>query len=357
MAHPKVSVLMTTYNGAAFIRDSVNSVLRQSFRDFELLVVDDCSTDETASILATYADPRLRLVRPAQNVGIVGARNLGFSECSGEYIAALDHDDLSETDRIAVQSAFLNTHPSVALVGSRVEVFGENWGMPGHYADKTTPMLIRWLLHVINPLVYSSIMFRRDAVRQIGYYMQPEFQYSDDFDLYHRMLLVGDIAYIDCVLTRYRTHASNTTHSKSGEMSANAVAILAKSYKRLPLGCPDRAASLIWHHLGIQSAPTSVETLAQLGRTLDELLSGFLSEYQPAAADQLLIEETTGRMWWKLVMGTARRGIPDAIRQAHTSPLLSGAFQPSWTDLAGAATVGWLRSISQKLGSQEKSPS
>src|SRR5260370_39420585 len=98
---PRVSVLMTTYNGAAFIRQSINSVLGQSFRDFELIVVDDGSSDTTAAILASYDDQRLRVIRNARNLGIVVARNRGFAAVRGGYVAALDPDDMSSPNRPA----------------------------------------------------------------------------------------------------------------------------------------------------------------------------------------------------------------------------------------------------------------
>ncbi len=91
---PRVSVLMTTYNGARFLAESIDSVLAQSFTDFELVVVDDASTDATPSILAGYADPRLRVIRNPVNLGVVGARNRGFADLRGVYVATIDHDDL-----------------------------------------------------------------------------------------------------------------------------------------------------------------------------------------------------------------------------------------------------------------------
>lgn len=340
---PKISVLMTTYNGASFIREGLDSVLSQTFQNFELLVVDDCSTDGTADILASYSDPRLRVLRPERNMGVVRARNLGFSACAGAYIAPLDHDDLAIPERLATESGFLDDNPEIALVASRVQVFGPNWGMPGYYAERTTPMLMRWLLHIINPLVYSSVMIRSDVVHRLGAYMRPEYQYTDDFDLYHRILPIADIAYLDRVLTHYRVHAGNTTHSKASQMSANAVAILAASYRELLENDAERAASLIWRHLGAQSAPRTLDGLVELGKFLDMLLTRFISQYQPSPSDRTLIAATTGWMWWQSVAGTARRGNPQAIALRRASPLLHRAFRPSWSELATTLAVACAR--------------
>ena len=101
----QVSVLLTTYNGADFLRETLDSVLAQRFSDFEVVVVDDASTDATPDVLAACADPRVRLLRSPRQLGVAEARNFGFSHCRGVYIAAQDHDDLSRPHRLARQVA------------------------------------------------------------------------------------------------------------------------------------------------------------------------------------------------------------------------------------------------------------
>ena len=121
-AAPTVSVLMTTWNGAAFIAEAIASVLAQSFTDFELIVVDDGSTDETGQVLAGIGDRRLRVLRQAMNGGVVAARNVGFAAARGRYVAALDHDDLSHPQRLARQVAYLEAHTRVVLVATEIEI-------------------------------------------------------------------------------------------------------------------------------------------------------------------------------------------------------------------------------------------
>jgi glycosyltransferase involved in cell wall biosynthesis len=111
-------MLMTTFNGAGFVGASIASVLAQSFSEFELIVVDDGSTDATAQVLEGILDPRLRVLRQAVNGGVVAARNAGFLAVRGRYVAALDHDDLSHPERLARQVAYLDAHPEVVLVAT-----------------------------------------------------------------------------------------------------------------------------------------------------------------------------------------------------------------------------------------------
>jgi glycosyltransferase involved in cell wall biosynthesis len=189
---PAVSVLMTTWNGAGgngaggnaaagngggrrrsdrsggFIGAAIASVLAQSFTDFELIVVDDGSTDATPSVLAGIGDPRLRVLRQAANGGVVAARNAGLAAARGRYVAALDHDDLSHPHRLARQVTYLDAHPGVVLVATEIEIEAAGRRTAPDHPTGGEPALIRWLLHVDNPLTWSSVMFRADAVRRLG---------------------------------------------------------------------------------------------------------------------------------------------------------------------------------------------
>ncbi|HLB99578.1 MAG TPA: glycosyltransferase, partial [Acetobacteraceae bacterium] len=247
---PIVSMLMTTFNGAGFVGASIASVLAQSFSEFELIVVDDGSTDATAQVLEGILDPRLRVLRQAVNGGVVAARNAGFLAVRGRYVAALDHDDLSHPERLARQVAYLDAHPEVVLVATEIEI--EEAAGRRHPPDHPTggdPALIRWLLHVDNPLTWSSVMFRSDALRRLEAFMRPDYELADDFDLYHRLLAIGEIARLDEVLTVYRWHAGNTSHGREDALNANAVKVLEAAYTPLLGTDAQDAATLVIRHL------------------------------------------------------------------------------------------------------------
>ena len=233
VACPTVSVLMTTWNGAEFLGAGIASVLAQTFTDFELIVVDDGSTDATPAVLAAIGDKRLRVVRQAANGGVVAARNAGFAVARGQYVAALDHDDLSHPERLARQVAYLDAHPAVVLVATEIEIEAAGRRRAPDHVRGGDPTLLRWLLLVDNPLTWSSVMFRADAVRRMGGFMRPAYELADDFDFYHRLLGVGEIARLDAVLTVYRWHASNTSHGREDALNANAVKVLAMAYAPL----------------------------------------------------------------------------------------------------------------------------
>lgn len=193
---PEVSVLMPARNAAATIGHAVTSMLRQSHADFELVLVDDGSDDETLSVLHGFAakDRRFRVI-PIEKSGIVGALNAGLAECSGEFVARMDADDVSHPRRLALQSAYLRGDRCAAIVGSRVRVFPRGVVKPGmaHYENwlnsVVSPDEILRDLFVESPLAHPSVMFRRREVESLGGYRDAG--WPEDYDLWLRAAASG----------------------------------------------------------------------------------------------------------------------------------------------------------------------
>jgi glycosyltransferase involved in cell wall biosynthesis len=340
---PRVSVLMTTYNGVAFIRQSIDSVLRQSWRDFELIVVDDCSTDATAAILAGYDDPRLRVIRNPRNLGIVAARNRGFAEVRGGYVAALDHDDVSRPDRLAAQVAYLDHNERVVLVGTDVMIDDHGKLRRTEKSGASTPALMRWMLHVDNPLTYSSVMFRAAAVRRLGSFMRAEYELADDFDLYHRLIGIGEIARLDAPLTVYRWHSTNMTRTGQAKLFQSAVKVLTGVYRDWLGEEAETAASLVIRHFSNRTAPRNAATLERLGHYLERLLACFLAAYPQTPAEEARIRAHASMAWWGAVRAAVRSGQPWLAPRFLERRALSGYCRPPLLDRAGSLAVGILR--------------
>jgi hypothetical protein len=346
---PRVSVLLTTHNGAALLAESLDSILAQRFDGFELVVVDDASTDATPALLAGYAarDPRLRVLRPDRNLGVVGARNHGFAACRGTYVAMLDHDDLSHPDRLATQAAYLDATPEVVLVGSEVLLLEAGRSRVTDHRAAASPLLLRWMLQVDNPLTWSSVMLRRAAVQKLSGFLRPEAEFADDFDLYHRLLAVGEVARLDAVLTTYRWHATNTSHHAGGLLFDRAVQVLAAAYAPWLGAEAMAAATLVVRHLSDRQPVPDAATLARLGGWLERLLAGFCARHAPAPAERAMVAEHAAGLWWRVVRSAMRAGQPLAIRQARAWPGLcrsQGKGQaPALTDRLGSFGIGLLR--------------
>ncbi len=342
---PRVSVLMTTYNGAGTIRDSIDSVLRQSFSDFELVVVDDASTDATPTILVGIDDARMRILHPGRNLGVVGARNFGFAACRGAYIAAHDHDDLSRPERLAQQVALLDAEPGIVLAATEVEL--EQNGRLSHsgHAAQGDPLAMRWLLLVDNPLTWSSVMVRSDAVRRLGQFVRPEYELADDFDLYHRLLRVGDIVRLNAPLVVYRWHDANTARAGRERLMANAAKILNEAYAPLLGNDADEAALLVVRHLSHRQPANDPVTLHRLGTCLDRLLDAFCEANSLSSPQRDCIVALAGEIWWKSVRAAIRNGRPNLLSIFRRHPGLAEASPPGFLDLAASLTIGITRRL------------
>jgi glycosyltransferase involved in cell wall biosynthesis len=345
---PRISVLMTTYNGAAFIRETIASVLAQSFSDFELIIIDDSSTDETPAILAACTDGRLRSIRTPNNLGITGARNFGFAECRGTYIAALDHDDLAMPERLAIQCAYLDANPGIVLAGSEIRIsqngaLHETDHQPGAMPPGGQPLLLRWMLHVDNPLTWSSVMVRREAIERLGIFVRPDYELADDFDLYHRLLSLGGIVRLDQPLTLYRWHAANTSHAKADELLNAAARVLAAAYAPWLGAEAGEAALLAARHCSAREPPPDVLTLRRLGDVLERLLAGFCADYASDAGNRAAIQRHAARLWWRLARAAIRAGTPAAIRAFYSRPALRHGFTPAGRDVLESLAIGTAR--------------
>ena len=327
-ASPRVSVIMATYNGAAFIRQSISSLLAQSYADFEIIVVDDCSTDATPDILRSITDPRLRVLRNDRNMNVVESRNRCFDSVTGEYVAMLDHDDISRPTRLARQVAYLDANPGTVLIGTAAHTL-QNGRIAGpRLPGATSPALIGWLLLVANPLVCSSVMFRAAAARRLQPFMRADYTFADDYDLYHRLKGFGAIARIDEPLTLYRLHATNTFRKHEDRMTANAVRVLTPEYEPLFGADAHPTAELIVEHLSAGKVVTSAAALSKLHAGFRRLTDAFLSRDDIGADDRQAIMDHADGLWQRAVRLSARhRGLltSDDEQRLYAAPAASTA--------------------------------
>lgn len=200
-----VSVLMPAYNAASHIREAIRSVLVQSFQDFELIVVNDGSSDATSAIVAAMGDPRIRLVDSTTNIGLVAALNLGLSQCSGTFIARMDADDISAVNRLAHQVQYLVAHPETGLIGGAIRYLhetqlGETVKFPTRHQDIAAHMLFYC------PLAHPAVMFRREMLALWSPFYDAAYAHAEDYHLWARLLQHAHAANLAETVLDYRVH-------------------------------------------------------------------------------------------------------------------------------------------------------
>uniref|UniRef100_UPI0035CBF873 glycosyltransferase family 2 protein n=1 Tax=uncultured Sphingomonas sp. TaxID=158754 RepID=UPI0035CBF873 len=353
MTGPTVSVIMPTYNGADVIGETIASLQAQTFTDFELIMVDDCSTDATVAVARGFDDPRIRVIEAPVNRRVVLTRNAAFAEARGRYIAALDHDDLCHPERFARQVAYLDAHPDIVLVGSAANVLYEGAIIPSGLAPLSTPPLIEWLLRIENPLVWSSVMMRADAARKLDPFQRPERVYAEDFDLYHRISAYGGIARIDAELLSYRRHSGGASQVQAAAMSARAADVLAELYAPLFGDAAAETAALIVRHVMAQEPVPDRATFERVGQTLVALQDDFLVRHKPDAESRNLIRWETARRWGRigragLRTGRLRLGDAAAVRPDHLGMGYAGIEELILSRLIGTIRAAQRRHAARK---------
>jgi GT2 family glycosyltransferase len=204
-----ISVIMPVRNGAKWLAEAVASIRTQDFGEFEFLIVDDGSDDDTAAVLSGFAadDGRIRLLRQTPQ-GIAAALNNAIATARAPYLARLDADDRAKSDRLGKQFAFMEAHPEIGLLGTFAEVIDAAGNIVGRLVPPSDGAKLARVLERTNPFVHSSVMMRAALVRRLGGY-RVAFRAAEDYDLWLRMAEAAGVANLAEHLTQYRRHDSN----------------------------------------------------------------------------------------------------------------------------------------------------
>ena len=202
MTNPSISILMPVYNTAPYLREAVDSILAQTFRDFELIILDDCSSDESPAILDTYTDERIVRYRGQKNVGIANILNIGIEMARGKYIARMDSDDISLPNRLQVQYDYLEHHPGCDLVSVAMQQFGVSNRLM-QYDNSTEEMKFNALF--FSPILHASSMWRKERFKSLRF--EQSYVPAEDYRMWTLALFNGlKMRNLPNVLYQYRIH-------------------------------------------------------------------------------------------------------------------------------------------------------
>jgi hypothetical protein len=207
---PRVSVLMTVYNGARHLRAAVDSIVGQTFHDWELIVIDDGSADESPRILAGYGDPRVRATCLPRNIGRTPALRQAFAMARGELVAVLDADDVAHRERLAKQVAYFDAHPDTVLLGTWARFVDERGDTLRHWRPPTDARALHHSLGWANPIAHSTSMYRARIAADVGGY-PADLPYAQDYGLWLRLAQRGNLAILAEELCDQRIVATSMT--------------------------------------------------------------------------------------------------------------------------------------------------
>jgi GT2 family glycosyltransferase len=222
-----VSVCIPTYNGARFVREAVVSVLQQSFADFELIVNDDCSTDETATIVRSLVDARIRFSSNERRLGLVGNWNRCLQLCSGQYVVVFHQDDVMTPGYLSATSTTLDRDPDASFAFSNIQVIDEVGGVSGDHWNPVLPTenasfsgseILRLLASCGNVIPCQTVMMRSSHLEKTALFDR-RLRYTPDLEMWLRLARLGRVAYIAAPLIKLRRHAGQESRHYLGRAS------------------------------------------------------------------------------------------------------------------------------------------
>jgi glycosyltransferase involved in cell wall biosynthesis len=260
---------MPVLNGAAYLREALESVITQVYDDFEFIVIDDGSSDGSDQIVAGHPDRRIRFVRNERNLGIAASLNRGLEIARGDFVARMDCDDLCYPSRLGEQVRFLYEHPEVAVCGTWVEIFGDVapaiWKYPQRHDEIVCGLIFECLL------AHPSVMLRRSMLDGAGLRYDPSMSYAQDYDLWVRCAQRLVLSNLPRVLLKYRVHGNSVGSALSARQVASADRVRETQIRRLGIE-PSEADMALHRSLSLHRFETSYDYLDRAERWLRRLL-------------------------------------------------------------------------------------
>lgn len=290
MQSPTISILMSVFNGAQYVSDAIGGILAQTFRDWELIIIDDCSTDKTPELIGRVRDDRIRIMRNSQNLGLTRSLNLGLEYASGKYIARQDADDISLPRRLETQLEFLRLNPEVGLLGTSIITIDAASRITGQSQNPLTNTEIQVDALVRNHIAHGSVVMRRAVIDVVGTY-DSRFVYAQDYELWLRLMQHFEVANLSAPLYLRRMHPAAISQQQRNAQSSFVRLAARQAAKRYLAASPD---SLQAKALGRYYLQEGLQALAKADdrRALDYITQAYQKD--PSLS-------TAGDVWKKLI--------------------------------------------------------
>lgn len=298
---PVASVILTTYNGGCYLRETVEAILGQSYTDFELIVIDDGSNDDSVEIVKSYSDQRIRHFQNAKNLGISNTRNRGLELSRGEFIFAIDQDDVCMPERLERQIAFMRANPNMAMVASSAKEW-RNGKVRSFYKAEVRPHILHWRLFSRCGIVHSSVCMRSSIIRDYKLSYDQSYHYAEDFVLFHKLAEHGQIAILSDELVIYREHNNNASTRHNEEMDDNGCRFLREQFHSyLGLDIDANTAKLFWL-VFVQGKPLyDADKLKQIGQIYFKALKSYIDIKESTFQENQELNDFAVADWWAIV--------------------------------------------------------
>ncbi len=328
-----ISVIMSVYNEECYLQDAIDSILAQTVQDFELIIVDDCSTDRTREILRRYQDPRIHVIWNEENRGLTANLNLAISLAKGQYIARMDGDDLSHPDRFEKELRYLQEHPELKLISCRTETFGNETLRSDIQGD---PEYLRCRMLVRPVLAHPGFLVRGEVFRELGFRYDESFRQAQDYDLAARLSREYSIGICPEVLLSYRAHKGQVSQKAGGSQFANADRVRSRLLQELEIVF-DESEWTDYHQLVLENRTDDVAMMKRVVTLLDRIAA---QNEEKHVYDSQVLKGTLGSILADWMIRTKSRKINrECVRILHGDRMYLTEYRRAW-----------LRVLQRKLG-------
>lgn len=303
LAVPKVTVLMPVYNGEKYLREAIESILNQTFTDFEFLIINDGSTDNSVEIIESYDDPRIRLVHNESNLKLVATLNKGLELSRGEYIARMDCDDISLSKRLERQAGFMDRNPAVGISSAWIKLFGAGYSEIWRYPADDASIKARLIFESV--IMHPAVIIRKEVLTKHSLYYNSNASHAEDYDLWVRCVKYTRFANIDDVLLKYRMHDKKVGKVHRGAQQERANQIRLQQVRALGIE-PTTTEATLHNDLGRWLFQPTMEFVKAVEAWLCKLQEANAKSGQyPAPAFSIILAER----WYAACCCAAKFGI------------------------------------------------
>jgi glycosyltransferase involved in cell wall biosynthesis len=330
MSNVPVTVLMPVYNASAHLREAIDSILNQTFTNFEFLIINDGSTDSSEEIILSYNDPRIRYEKNEVNIRLIATLNKGLEIAKGKYIARMDADDISLPERLQVQFDFMEASPAVALCGSWCEVTGSSSGMVKLVTDHNDIMMkMLYQSHLVHP----TVMLRKSAIDSFTTKFDPQFLHAEDYEFFVRIGEKFKLACIPQVLLKYRVHEGSISIQNRDLQVQNSFIIKGALFQKLGATLTQDEMEL-YRSIG-QHEYLNTDDYINKAQNILERLSA--ANNKTGFFDNAFFQKHISQLWFNLTYNVS-------TYSRYKSSALSTSYSP------GAAMLAkfWLKSFGKK---------
>lgn len=333
---PAVTVLMPVHNGEAFVADAVESVLGQTFRDFEFLVIDDGSTDRGVEIIEGYRDPRVRVIRNQRRIELIRTLNRGLELARTKYVARMDADDISLPQRLERQVAFLEANPEVGVCGTRVTTIGDREGETWSYPESAEEIRCRLLFGA--SIAHPSVCMRRAAFCHHDLRFDDAYPHAEDYRLWRAASQKFPLANIGEVLLLHRIHDGSVSRRFLPEQEATVRQIHLEALGDLGLA-PTERELFVHRRIAAGGAGAQALRLREIGAWLEKLR---LANRVRGVYQRAPFERQLGQYWLAAAHRAVECGHLEPVRFLFSPLARSVAFEQKlrWAAHAVRRSVG-----------------